>query len=85
VKKIAPPGWEPHQIVRRVDGWIFDHENPDLIPPGVARMIVQNMPSLSGDSIADIKARMLARHRALEHRRKRKRAIIKRMAQSRHA
>jgi hypothetical protein len=71
--------------VHRVDGYFIDPENPGHVPSRVAALIRAAMPSLSGDTIADIKARMVARQRALEHRRKRKRAIIKRMALSRHA
>jgi hypothetical protein len=81
--KKSPPGWSPSQITHRVDGWIFDPENPGHVPSRVAALI--RAARSGGDSVSDIKARMVARQRALEHRRKRKRAIIKRMAQSRHA
>jgi hypothetical protein len=80
MKKSQPPGWSPHQVTSRIDGWICDPANEDRIPAAVASMIVQNMPSVGGDTIADIKARMIGRQRALEHRRKRQRAIINRMA-----
>jgi hypothetical protein len=78
VKKIAPPGWEPHAIVHRVDGFFVDPENPGHVPSRVAALI--RAARTGGDSIADVKARMVARQRALEHGRKRQRAIIKRMA-----
>jgi len=26
-----PPGWEPHKIVTRIDGWVVDPENEDRI------------------------------------------------------
>jgi hypothetical protein len=83
MKKAAPPGWSPHQIVHRVDGWFVDPENPGHVPSRVAALI--RAARSGGDSIADVRARMVARQRALEHRRKRKRAIINRMAMVRHA
>ena len=83
MKKIAPPGWEPHQIVHRIDGYFIDPENPGHVPSRVAALI--RAARFGGDSIADIRARMVARQRALEHRRKRQRAIINRMAMVRHA
>jgi hypothetical protein len=82
-KKAAPAGWSPHEITHRIDGHIVDPENPDHVPSGVAALI--RTARFGGDSIADIKARMVARQRALEHRRKRQHAIIKRLALSRHA
>jgi hypothetical protein len=33
------------------------------IPSAIAEMIARAMPLLDGDSVADIRARMLARHR----------------------
>jgi hypothetical protein len=60
--KAGPPGWEPHKIVSRIDGWVIDPDNEDRIPTGVAQMIARQMPQL-GDSVADIRARMLARHK----------------------
>lgn len=81
--KATPPGWAAHQILHRVDGYFIDTENPGHVPSRVAALI--RAARLGGDSIADIKARMVARQRALEHRRKRQRAIIKRIALSRHA
>ena len=82
--KKSPPGWSPHKVISRNDGWVIDPENEDRIPRAAAEMILAAMPSF-GDTVPAIKARMVARHRALEHRRKRQRAIVKRMAQSRHA
>jgi hypothetical protein len=73
IKKAAPPGWEPHKVAARTDGWVG---NPDFIPPGVARMIVQAMPSpLGADSVADIRARMQARQLMHERKRKRQRMV----------
>jgi hypothetical protein len=59
----APPGWKPHQIVTRVDGWIVDPENEDRIPAAVAEIISRAMGQFDGDTVADIRARMLARHK----------------------
>jgi hypothetical protein len=59
----APPGWKPHQIVTRVDGWILDPENEDRIPAAVAELIARAMPQVDGNSVAEIRARMLARHK----------------------
>lgn len=86
MKKAAPPGWSPHQITHRIDGYIVDPENEDRIPASVAEMIARAMPLPGGDdTVTAVKARMVARQHALEHRRKRQSAIIKRMALSRHA
>jgi hypothetical protein len=59
----APPGWKPHQIVTRVDGWIVDPENEDRIPAAVAEIISRAMGQVGGDTVADVRARMLARHK----------------------
>jgi hypothetical protein len=60
--KSAPPGWEPHKIMTRIDGWVVDPENEDHIPNVVAEMIARAMPQLGdGNTVADIKARMIAR------------------------
>jgi hypothetical protein len=56
--KAAPPGWEPHQITHRIDGWIG---NPSCMPTGIAAVIARSKPSRGGDAVADIKARMIAR------------------------
>jgi len=62
--KGGPPGWNPHEITSRIDGWIVDPENEDRIPARVAEMIVPSMPQLGdGDTVADVRARMLARHK----------------------
>jgi hypothetical protein len=59
----APPGWQPHQIVSRIDGWIGV---ADRIPASVAEMIARAMPPLGDGSVAEIKARMYARQRMVE-------------------
>jgi uncharacterized membrane-anchored protein YjiN (DUF445 family) len=59
----APPGWKPHQIVTRVDGWIIDPKNEDRIPAAVAEIISRAIGQVDGDTVADIRARMLARHK----------------------
>jgi|HubBroStandDraft_6_1064221.scaffolds.fasta_scaffold3127181_1 hypothetical protein len=66
MKKPAPPGWAPHQITHRVDGWLIDPEDEDRIPAAVAKMIVQAAPQLGGESVGDIKARMIARHNIMK-------------------
>jgi hypothetical protein len=62
-KKAAPPGWQPHQIVTRIDGWVVDPENEDRIPATVAAMIVRAMPPPGDYTIAAIRARMRVRHK----------------------
>jgi hypothetical protein len=60
--KAAPPGWEPHQITHRIDGWVIDPENEARIPAAVAELIARAMPEPGDDTVAAIRARMLARH-----------------------
>jgi hypothetical protein len=68
--KVGPPGWQPHQITRRVDGWCVS-ENENRIPAAVAEMIAAAMPQPGGrDAVAVIRARMMARQ--LAHVRKKK-------------
>jgi hypothetical protein len=74
--KAGPPGWEPHQITRRVDGWCIDPENEDRIPAEIAAMIRRAMPQLGGRDVAAIvRSRMLARQ--LAHKRKKKARIAR--------
>jgi hypothetical protein len=61
--KSGPPGWEPHKIVSRIDGWVIDPDDEDRIPTVVAEMIARAMPQLGDYTVADIRARMYARHR----------------------
>jgi hypothetical protein len=61
--KAGPPGWEPHKIVSRIDGWIIDPDNEDRIPAPIAELIARQMPQLGDDTVAAIRARMHARHR----------------------
>ena len=63
--KFALPGWQPHQIVTRIDGWIGAD---DRIPTPVAEMIARASPSYGAELIGIIRARMLARQRACERR-----------------
>jgi hypothetical protein len=60
--KAAPPGWEPHQIVTRIDGWVIDPKHENRIPAAVAEMIARAMPQPGDNTVAAIRARMLARH-----------------------
>jgi hypothetical protein len=61
--KATPPGWQPHQIMTRVDGWLVDPADEDRIPAAVAQMIARAMPQPGDDTVAAIRARMLARHK----------------------
>jgi hypothetical protein len=61
--KSAPPGWQPHQIMTRVDGWLLDPADEDRIPAAVAQMIARAMPQPGNDIVAVIRARMYARHK----------------------
>jgi hypothetical protein len=61
--KAAPPGWQPHEITHRVDGWVVDPDNEGRIPATVAKLIARAMPDLPGHLVADVRARMLARQR----------------------
>jgi hypothetical protein len=61
--KSAPPGWQPHQIVTRVDGWVIDPKHEDRIPAAVAALIARAMPQPRDSAVAVIRARMLARHK----------------------
>ncbi|TYO67082.1 hypothetical protein FXV83_07705 [Bradyrhizobium hipponense] len=61
--KSAPPGWQAHKIVSRVDGWLIDSENEDRIPAAVAAMIARAMPHPGDDTVAAIYRRMVARHK----------------------
>jgi hypothetical protein len=36
--KEGPPGWKPHQITHRIDGWVVDPENKDRIPAAIAEL-----------------------------------------------
>jgi hypothetical protein len=60
--KAGPPGWEPHKIVSRIDGWVIDPDDEDRIPTVVAELIARAMPVL-GDDTATIRRRMHARHK----------------------
>ena len=65
--KASPPGWVPHQIVTRIDGWIGSE---DRVPTPVAEMIARAAPSYGVELIRIIRARMLARQRAYEQTRR---------------
>jgi len=78
----APPGFEPHKVISRVDGYICDPENPDRVPTRIAAMI--RAARFGGDSVRDIRDRMVARQRAHDRKRKGQRAIEARMMMVRH-
>lgn len=61
--KAAPPGWQPHEITHRVDGWLVDPYDEGRIPTSVAKQIARALPEFGGYSVRDIRARMLARQR----------------------
>ena len=61
--KSAPPGWQPHQMVTRIDGWIGAE---DRIPTHVAEIIARAAPSYNAELIAIIRARMVARQLGCE-------------------
>lgn len=60
--KTAPPGWQPHEITHRVDGFVQPGKD-GRIPAAIAKLIAHAMPNLRGYSVADVRARMLARQR----------------------
>jgi len=59
----GPPGWEPHRIATRIDGWFVDPHDETRIPAVVAEMMARAMPQPT--EIEIIKARMIARQRML--------------------
>jgi hypothetical protein len=61
----GPPGWEPHRITTRIDGWVVDPENVNRIPPAIAKMMARAMPQPT--EIEIIRARMIARMRRLRN------------------
>lgn len=63
--KAGPPGWQPHMITTRIDGWFVDPKNEGRIPAVVAEMMARAMPQPT--EIEFIRARMLARMRRLRN------------------
>jgi hypothetical protein len=61
--KLGPPGWEPHKIVTRLDGWFG---SADRIPPRVAAAMGRQMPAIDDAIVADVKTRMACRQRMYE-------------------
>ena len=55
----GPPGWEPHRITTRIDGWFIDPRNEQRIPPVIAEIMARAMPQPTEVEI--IRARMMAR------------------------
>jgi hypothetical protein len=64
--KIGPPGWNAHEIISRIDGWVVDPDNEDRIPAAVGELIARAMPQPSGDTLGDIRVRMYARQTMYE-------------------
>jgi hypothetical protein len=58
----GPPGWSPHHITSRVDGWICAPADENHIPAAVAELIARAMPLPDDGTIAAIRARMCHRH-----------------------
>ena len=70
----GPPGWEPHRLQARLDGWIGN--DPTRAPPSVADAIARALPQLGeGNTVADIKARMIARQIDYERKQMRQGAL----------
>jgi hypothetical protein len=60
--KIGPPGWQPHLVVSRLDGFVtVDGRVPDFI----ADMMAKPKARGGNRSIAAIRARMACRHRMI--------------------
>jgi hypothetical protein len=67
--KFAPPGAEPYRTLTRVDGWLGN--DPSRIPYSVAREIAAALPRFEGRTeVERIRARMMARQLAYEHKKK---------------
>ena len=61
--KIGPPGWEPHRVVSRLDGFV---SVDGRVPAFIADLMAAPKTRTNDRSIAAIRARMLARQRAYE-------------------
>ncbi|MGY3496760.1 hypothetical protein [Bradyrhizobium sp. USDA 4502] len=61
--KSAPPGWEPHKIVTRIDGWIVDPKSGGRLPAAVREVIARASPASRDSAVAAIRSRMIARHK----------------------
>ncbi|MTV16759.1 MULTISPECIES: hypothetical protein [Bradyrhizobium] len=59
--KAAPPGWEPHRIETRIDGYIA--ARGDRIPAAVAKMIAHTARQPGDCAVAAIRERMITRHK----------------------
>jgi len=55
----GPPGWKPHVITTRIDGWVVDPHDEDRIPPAIAELMARAMPQPTEVEI--IRARMIQR------------------------
>ena len=60
--KAAPPGWEPHKVMTRIDGWLIDQPDQTRIPDAVAELMARAMPQPT--EIEIIRARMIQRPKA---------------------
>lgn len=62
-KTFLPPHLESHQIIHRLDGWVFDHEGE--MPRGVAEAMFDAAIGGNGE-VERIRRRMLIRQREYE-------------------
>ena len=62
-KRIGPPGWQPHVVTSRLDGFV---SADGRVPAFIIDMIASSKSRGGGRSIAAIRARMLARQRICE-------------------
>lgn len=69
-KKFAPPGFESHQIVHRLDGWIEQPSDQGRVPRAVAELIFDAMPTIGRSAIDRVRARMLARQHEYERKKR---------------
>jgi hypothetical protein len=60
----GPPGWEPHRITTRIDGYFVDPRDEDRVPAVIAEMMARAMPQPT--EIEIIRCRMQARQRMHE-------------------
>lgn len=65
-KRLGPPGWRPHEVTSRLDGWIMDPKHKGRIPAPIAELIAKAATaSHRSGGIADVRARMRVRHRIM--------------------
>jgi hypothetical protein len=60
--KSAPPGWQPHAIISRLDGFV---SVDGRVPAFIADMMAASKTRADNRSLATIRARMACRERML--------------------